>query len=114
MTNDAAAEKAGSAENGDDAGVRVDHACDIHLTSRPSRSSSWRSAQTRQTARGPPTALLCHDNANLLRCHHRLERLVLGIAEHKLERMRTGRQFEPRLGLSAAKVQMVLVRWKRL
>src|SRR5581483_7358322 len=39
---------------------------------------------------------------------------MLGVAEHELERMLAGRQFKPRLGLTCAKMKVVLVLRDRL
>src|SRR5262249_58909471 len=54
-------------------------------------------------------AKLLDDDGNLLRDHGWLEWKVLGITEHKLECVSPGRQFNARLGLSSAEVQVVLI-----
>src|SRR4051794_11288919 len=51
---------------------------------------------------------------DLLRHNGRLERIVPGIAQHELKRMRPGRKLEQRFGLSCPEMQMRLVLQDRL
>ncbi len=60
---------------------------------------------------GPREAgrLFHHDDLDLLRQHGGVERDVVGVAEHELERVRPGRQLDLRLGLAGAEMQVVPV-----
>jgi hypothetical protein len=55
-----------------------------------------------------------HRNGDLLRYYGWDEGVVPGIAEHQLERMLAGWQFNTRLSLSSAEMEMFLVLWDRL
>ena len=43
---------------------------------------------------------------NFIRDNRRVERVVLGVAQHELKGMLTGRKFDARLGLARSKMEM--------
>jgi hypothetical protein len=45
---------------------------------------------------------------NFIRDDRRVERVVLGVAQHELKGMLTGRKFDARLGLTRSKMEMCL------
>src|SRR5712672_2387092 len=57
--------------------------------------------------RGPP--MLFNGDGNFLRNDRRVERIMLGVAQHQLKRMLAGRQFDPRLGLTPSEMKMGFV-----
>src|SRR3982074_1208982 len=55
--------------------------------------------------------MLLDPDSNFLRNHRRVERIVIGVAEHELKRMVAGWKFDTRLGLARPKMKMRLVLW---
>ena len=51
-------------------------------------------------------AALSDRDGNFLRDHRRIERKVVGIPQHELERMLAGWQLDPRFGLARAKMKV--------
>ena len=92
------------------------------------RAGSTRSTSaTRAPSTGPPTSrsrrtgsskrriqvggesALSDRDGNFLRDHWRIERKVVGIPQHELERMLAGWKLDPRFGLTCAEMKMRLV-----
>src|SRR6267378_4754073 len=91
------------------AGSRPGQTCDAAAGEGRTRASRERSVPIRKKTRTSAKPILLDPDRDFIRNQRRVERIMLGIAEHKLKRMFSGWQFDTRLGLARAKMKMRLV-----
>src|SRR5882672_10283716 len=88
-----------------------DGICDATAGEGAARERRERSVLIRKKTRTSAQPILLDPDRDFIRNQRRVERIMLGIAEHELKGMFSGWQFDARLGLARAKMKMRLVLW---